>query len=44
MSDGTDSSVTSLRLPVYAIKIVSALAAVAHNRLLCFGASHCRPV
>lgn len=31
MPHGTDSSVTSLRLPIYAIKIVSALVAIVHN-------------
>ncbi len=44
MPDGTDSSVTSLRLSVYAIKIVFPLATVAHKRLFRFRASHCRPV
>ena len=44
MPNGTDSSVTSLRPPVYAIKIVFALAMVVHKRFLCFHASHCRPV
>jgi len=44
MSDGTGSSVTSLRLPVYAIKIVSALSTVAHKKHPCFRASSCRPV
>ena len=44
MSNGTDSSVTSLRLPIYAIKNVSALAAVVHKRRLHLHAIHCRPV
>ena len=44
MSNGTDSSVTSLLRPVYAIKIVSALTAVVQKRLPCFRASYRRSV
>ena len=44
MSDGTGSSVTSLRLPVYAIKTASLLATVAYKRHRCTHADHCLSV